>query len=108
MSTLVESKQTRIDISSELSPNLAFRDNARAFCEKIDSYEADVISIDFSGTSSITRSFAQEYISFKSRTTKNIDEINVPDNVIKMFRVVQDPGKKKVIVDMDKIKIICI
>jgi hypothetical protein len=108
MSTLVESKQIRIDISSELSPDLAFRDNARAFCDKIDSFDADTISVDFYGITSITRSFAQEYLSFKSRTSKTINEINVPDNVLKMFRVVQDPGKKKVIVDLDEIKIICL
>lgn len=108
MSTLVEPNSMRVEIASELSPDLAFRENARAFCNRLESYPMNSISIDFSGTVSITRSFAQEYISYKSRTSKEIHDVNVPDNILKMFRIVEKQGEKRTVVNPDKIRIICI
>jgi hypothetical protein len=77
-----------VRIRDESSPDLAFRDSALEFFKKLENMREKEIQIDFSNIQSISRSFAHEYIVRKTQSTKDITEINLPDNVEKMFRVV--------------------
>jgi len=77
-----------------LSPDLAFRNTAKAFFNYIALLPEENITIDFRGIRSITRSFAQEYIIRKKEIEKNIIEINVPTSIDKMFYVVSSFSEK--------------
>ena len=53
------------------------------------------IYIDFSEIKSISRSFAHEYSNRKKKTTKLITEINMLENIEKMFRIVNSISEIK-------------
>lgn len=84
----------KISIAHELSPDLALRDIATSFMDKIESQNCHEVIIDFSEVETITRSFAHEYITKKAGSSHSIDEVNVPDNVVRMFKVVENSEKK--------------
>ena len=48
------------------------------------------MQIDFSDVLSISRSFAHQYVTRRKKSQKRITEINLPENVEKMFRVVDN------------------
>lgn len=94
----------KIFIVEKLSPDLALRDNAdRLF----DSFESDTL-IDFKNVKSISRSFAHQYQLRKNKFSKKIIEKNVPTNVKKMFKIVENPQKKEQLIDLTKLKPISI
>jgi hypothetical protein len=84
----------RISIAHELSPDLALRDIASSFMDKVESLGSPEIVIDFCEVETITRSFAHEYVTRKERSSLRINEVNVPDNVGRMFKVIQNSEKK--------------
>jgi hypothetical protein len=91
-----------IKIKEEVSNNLAFRESASSLFCKLEALNEKDIQIDFEGILSISRSFAHEYTTKKTKSNKNIIEINVPDNVNKMFRVVNNKTK---LLDLDSMKV---
>lgn len=93
-------------ISQIISPNLAFRHNAKEMFENIESYPEKKIILDFANVRTITRSFAHEYLSRKANTSKHIVETNVPEHVKKMFAIVENTSEKKKISEKENSKTI--
>lgn len=91
-----------IKIKEEVSSDLAFRESASSFFRKLEALNEKEIQIDFDGVLSISRSFAHEYTTRKTKSNKNIIEINVPDNVNKMFKVINNRTK---LLDLDSMKV---
>jgi hypothetical protein len=84
----------RINIADELSSDLAFRDIAASFMDKVESQRDRDVIIDFRDVESITRSFAHEYVNRRDITSKNIVEVNVPPAVTRMFAVINNSEKR--------------
>jgi len=94
----------KLMIKEQISVDLALRDSADTFFDYVESIPQREIVIDFNHVKSISRSFAHEYLTRKNHSKKNVTEINVPDNVKKMFYVVEQPAEKTLIFDLRKIK----
>lgn len=101
---MITSDIKTIKISEVVSPDLALRDTADYFFNMLESIHENKVIINFVDVVSISRSFAHEYISRKTSSKKTIDEINMPQNVDKMFNLVKNPNKPKFI-DIEKIAI---
>ena len=71
----------KVMIKDEINSSLEMNTAADDFLNKVNEIEDDEILIDFTGIVFISRSFAQAYFSKKNKLGKNIDEINVPDEV---------------------------
>jgi len=95
----------KILIKEQVAVDLALRDSAVAFFKFINSLKEEHIIVDFKDIKSISRSFAHEYYTQKSRSTKNISEANVPENVRKMFEVVAAPSVKIPIFDVKTVRV---
>jgi hypothetical protein len=80
----------KVSIAKELSPDLALRDVASSFMNKMANFDCDEVEIDFEGVESITRSFAHGYLARKRAMTIILSEVNVPANVRKMFAIIQN------------------
>src|SRR3989338_601448 len=96
----MNSFNNKIIIKEKVSENLALRDLASSFFDKIEKNEIRQVIIDFKGIKSISRSFAQEYLYRKANSRKNITETNIPENVEKMFEIINEPEKRTQIIDM--------
>jgi hypothetical protein len=90
-----------IEIDKILSQDLALRHRAIAFFDYLDSLLEDQIMIDFCNVRTISRSFAQEYMTRKNHSRKAIVEINMPANVSEMFLVVDKVSEKTKLVDLN-------
>lgn len=91
-----------IRLAEVVYEDLALRDSVtRVFDSIDDSPESDIV-VDFSGVRSISRSFADEYVQRRSRSTKAVREVNVPDNVRQMIDVVSRGPKAKRKFDTDQ------
>lgn len=77
-----------IMISEELYPNLGMNSVAKDMFDEINKSEIDKYIIDFTNVVFMSRSFTQEYLFQKLKTEKEIEEINVPENIQKMFDVI--------------------
>lgn len=97
---------TKILIKERVSVDLALRNSADDLFEYLESLPEKEIIIDFVGVKSISRSFAHEYFTKKNQSKKSIIEINVPENVKKMFRVVEQPRDKTLAFDIKSIRAI--
>ncbi|MBN2260683.1 MAG: DUF4325 domain-containing protein [Clostridiales bacterium] len=86
-----------ISIKESISPDLALRNSAENFFKKINQLASDRIIIDFTSVTSITRSFADEYLNQKKKTKKTIIDANVPEIIVKMFKVVEKKPEKYVV-----------
>ncbi len=87
----------RVKALQAVGPDLATRNG----CDRMfDSFERSTdkrIYIDFSGVSSISRSFAHQYVLRKNLSIKTITELSVPATVKKMMSFVQhEPTKKPI------------
>jgi len=91
-----------IAIDAVISPDLALRHNAEVFFDQLDSFAEDRILINFRNVKTMSRSFAQEYVTKMSHSQKMISEINVPANISKMFQVVRIESRKTTLVDLSK------
>jgi hypothetical protein len=88
----------QIRIRDLISPDLSFRSSAEHFFNYLKQVKDHYILVDFINVNSMSRSFAHEYTINKLNSQKNIEEINVPSNIIKMFNVIQSsPPKHKLI-----------
>lgn len=86
-----------ISIKKAISPDLALRNSAKKFFKRINRLAYDTIIVDFTRVTSITRSFADEYLNQKKKSKKTILDANIPETVLKMFKVVEKKPKKYVI-----------
>jgi hypothetical protein len=78
-----------------LSSDLALRSNAEKLFSNIENRDADTVTVNFDNVTSITRSFAHEYITQRKKSDKTIIEINIPSNIEKMFQVVMHPERHR-------------
>jgi len=101
-------KPIEIRISNVISSDLALRNTADSFFDLIESKNANHIIIDFSNVQSISRSFAQQYLKRKHDTKKKIDDINMPDNVRKMFEIVENQRERRSFLKRESIKYVCL
>lgn len=80
-----------ISIKDSISSHLAIRKSAISFFEKeVSNIPSEQLKIDFSNVLSMNHSFAHEYIVNKRSSLKQIEEINVPSNVLKMFEMAKN------------------
>lgn len=70
------------------SSNLSFRHTANKLFDDINKIETKNIIIDFCDIQTISRSFAHQFLIRKKETKKKITEINMNEDVKKMFKVV--------------------
>lgn len=82
-----------IKISEELDSHLGMNFVAEEFFEEINGSDFNRFIIDFNNVEFMSRSFTQEYLFQKLKTNKEIVEVNVPDDVQKMFDVVSKDFK---------------
>ncbi len=99
---------TRIRISDEIYSDLALRDTANMFFNIIETRKANHIIIDFSDVKSISRSFAQQYAKRKNVCKKYLEDVNIPDNVRKMFEAVENQEEKRSFLKRSSIKFVCL
>jgi anti-anti-sigma regulatory factor len=97
-----------IKIKDAISQDLALRDTANEFFDYIETRKNRKIAIDFSGVSSISRSFAQQYLARKQKSRKEIVDVSIPSNIRKMFELIKNQKKEKNFLDRKAIKLICI
>jgi anti-anti-sigma regulatory factor len=84
----------KINIKKDINIDLSMRFLAEDIFEIIGKNEKEVI-IDFDEIEFMSRSFAQEYVYQKEQIPQtNIIEINMSENVKKMFQVVYDRLEK--------------
>ncbi len=96
----------KIMIKEQISVDLALRDSADTFFDYLESIPQKEIIVDFNSVKSISRSFAHEYITRKNQSKKSITETNVPDNVKKMFKVIEQPAEKTLVFDLRTVRAI--
>ena len=82
-----------IMISEDLYPNLGMNSVAKDLFEEINNSEIKKYIIDFTNVIFMSRSFTQEYLFQRLKTEKVIEEINVPEDIQKMFDVVSKDFK---------------
>lgn len=104
VSKTVMNREKNIKIRNILSVDLALRDSANQFFDYVDSLPENQITIDFTGIISISRSFAHQYVTRRFNSNKTISEVNIPLNISKMFKVVENPAQKTQLIDLTSIK----
>lgn len=87
-------KEFEVKIISAVAPDLALRDIASSFFDGIESRPEEKIVVDFSGVETISRAFAHEYQVRKGQSMKTVTEVNVLENVSKMFAAAMDCRKE--------------
>lgn len=95
--------KNEIMICKELQPNLSIRGGAKILFNHIKTIPEDEIIINFQGSEFISRSFAQEYLKQKHLLNKNIKEVQVPNNIDHLLKLVERspaPDFKKIIEDI--------
>lgn len=90
-----------ISIKEQISKDLALRSSAEKLFADINQLSDNKIILDFSGVTSITRSFAHQYVQNKKKSNKEITENNLSLDIEKMFEIVSNPQRTKLI-DEDK------
>lgn len=95
-----------ISVSKVVSIDLAMRESADRFFNQVESLPEEDVTIDFKDVKSISRSFAHQYVQRLKHSSKSITETNVPDNVRKMFRIVEEVKTKPRLVDLRTIRIV--
>ncbi len=95
--------KNEVVIINEILPNLNIRGGAKVFFDYVKNIPGNEILINFEGSKSISRSFAQEYLKQKRLINKEIIEINVPPNIYSILKIVEnapDPDVKKIVEDL--------
>lgn len=93
-----------IMVKDIISKDLALRDTAQMLFSKCENIPDDII-IDFSDVSSISRSFADEYLIQMEKSKKKIIEKNIPANIQKMFDVVKKASSRTKLIDVDSVPV---
>jgi len=84
-----------IKIKDKLTDSLEYNSSATVFLDELSELYDDEIKVDFTGVTFISRSFAQEYYGKKLTIKKDIEDINVPEEVQVMFDIVKKGLSKK-------------
>ena len=78
-----------IKIKNEIHVALDFNKSATDLFNKINSMDDSTFVIDFEGIIFISMSFAQAYYASKKRSSKQITEINLSDDVKPMMEMIE-------------------
>lgn len=89
-----------------LYQDLALRHNANILFDKIESHSENPVIVDFSDVRTMTRSFAQEYLLRKAKSSKTVEEINMSKNIVRMFKVAENVTDKAKLFDSKKLVVI--
>ncbi len=92
-----------VRIAEKISADLALRNVADDFFD-LESLPSNNLTVDFAGVRSISRSFAHQYTTRKNTSSKLINEINMPDNVVKMLEIVRNSSYKSKYLNLDSIR----
>ena len=82
-------------MSEKVGPDLATRKSCDRLFQSLEQTPEKQITLDFSKTQSISRSFAHQYLMRKNSSTKIILEIHVPKTVQEMINFVKNESGKK-------------
>ena len=80
---------TTISIKKEINSSLELNSVASDFLDKINKLSDDYVEVDFEGIIFVSRSFAQIYYSKKTKMDKNIVEINVPEEIKPLLKIIE-------------------
>ena len=80
-------------VSEAIAPDLMFRGVADAFFDELERLESKTITLDFAAVKSVSRSFAHQYAIRKKASKKEIKEINVSKEMMRMFELVNRSQK---------------
>ncbi|MHB1470092.1 MAG: hypothetical protein ACYCSA_00940 [Thermoplasmataceae archaeon] len=98
----------RLRVSQVVGPDLATRNGCDNLFLLLEQNPDDEVILDFFDVTSISRSFAHQYLMKQSESTKTISEVNVPPVVRKMFEFVKNQNTRKKQVGDDNTKIVII
>jgi STAS-like domain of unknown function (DUF4325) len=76
-------------VAREIAPNLMLGAISDRFFDKLERIQAENITLDFTGVTSVSRSFAHQYVSRRNKTRKHIKEVNMNANISRMLRLVE-------------------
>jgi hypothetical protein len=94
-----------IRLADVIFEDLALRDSVIRLFKAIEDSPETQIDIDFSGVRSMSRSFADEYLTRRSQSIKTIRESNIPANVQRMLDAVSNRSKVKKSFDVDSVSL---
>lgn len=97
----------KILLSERFGDNIFTRNTISAFFEELNDEKSAEIELDFSNVKFISRSCADEYIKQKKVSNKKIIEVNMSDNIISMFNIVENQYEREGIsisVDISPVK----
>ena len=80
---------TTISIKKEINSSLELNSVASDFLDKINKLSDDYVEVDFEGIIFVSRGFAQIYYSKKTKMDKNIVEINVPEEIKPLLKIIE-------------------
>lgn len=80
----------KVLLTKEFGNNIAIRSSMSAFFEKLDKSKKSKIKLDFKNVVFISRSCVDEYIKQKKATKKEIIEVNMSRNILRMFETVRN------------------
>ncbi|WP_303247647.1 hypothetical protein [uncultured Methanobrevibacter sp.] len=84
-----------VKIKDKLNESLEYNGAATDFLDELNEYPDDEIKVDFTGIIFMSRSFAQEYYGKKSISGKDIEDINVPEDVQLMLNIAENNLKRR-------------
>lgn len=84
-----------VKIKDKLNESLEYNGAATDFLDELNEYPNDEIKVDFTGIIFMSRSFAQEYYGKKSISEKDIEDINVPEDVQLMLNIAENNLKRR-------------
>jgi hypothetical protein len=97
-----------LKVSQVVGPDLATRNGCDNLFKQIQQIQDVKVTLDFSGISSISRSFAHEYFVKKNMSIKTVSETHVPLSVKQMLEFVKKKPSKKKPVESNKLKSVTI
>jgi len=83
----------RIRVSETIYEDLALRNSAARLFELVEASAEAELEIDFSGVRTMSRAFADEYLTRRRASRKTVRESNVPEAVRLMFEAVSGPPR---------------
>lgn len=78
-----------ISIKKEINSSLELNTSASDFLDEINKLSDDYVEVDFEGIIFVSRGFAQMYYSKKTKMDKNIVEINVPEEIKPLLKIIE-------------------
>ena len=84
-----------VKIKDKLNESLEYNGAATDFLDELNEYPDDEIKVDFTGIIFMSRSFAQEYYGKKSISEKDIEDINVTEDVQLMLNIAENNLKRR-------------